>query len=52
LPIESIDFGVRELLRLGDQVVVLGPPYLRAELAQTAERIARLHEGRASRRER
>jgi predicted DNA-binding transcriptional regulator YafY len=52
LPIESADFGVRELLRLGDQVVVLGPPYLRSELAQTAERIAKLHEGRASRRAR
>jgi predicted DNA-binding transcriptional regulator YafY len=43
LPIESLDFGVRELLRLGDQVIVLGPPALRAELAQTADRIARLH---------
>lgn len=43
LPIESLDFGVRELLRLGDQVVVLGPPALRAEFAQTAGRIARLH---------
>jgi predicted DNA-binding transcriptional regulator YafY len=52
LPIESADFGVRELLRLGDQVVVLGPPYLRSELAQTAGRIAKLHEGRASRRAR
>jgi hypothetical protein len=31
------------LLRLGDQVIVLGPPALRAELAQTADRIARLH---------
>jgi predicted DNA-binding transcriptional regulator YafY len=51
VPIESIDFGVRELLRLGDQVVVLGPAHLRMELAQTAARIAELHGGRASRRE-
>jgi predicted DNA-binding transcriptional regulator YafY len=42
---------VRELLRLGDQVVVLGPPSLRSELARTAERIAKLHESRASKRE-
>jgi predicted DNA-binding transcriptional regulator YafY len=46
LPIESLDFGVRELLRLGDQVIVLGPPALREELAQTADRIARLHASR------
>jgi predicted DNA-binding transcriptional regulator YafY len=51
LPIESLDFGVRELLRLGDQVVVLGPPSLRSELAKTAERIAKLHETRSSKRE-
>lgn len=51
LPIESLDFGVRELLRLGDQVVVLGPPALRAELAQTAGRIASLHATPASRQE-
>lgn len=43
VPIESLDFGVRELLRLGEEVVVLGPPALRAELAQTAGRIAKLH---------
>lgn len=43
LPIESLDFGVRELLRLGEEVIVLGPPALRAELAHTASRIAKLH---------
>jgi predicted DNA-binding transcriptional regulator YafY len=52
LPIESLDFGVRELLRLGDEVVVLGPPALRAELAQIASRIAKLHRVPASRRTR
>lgn len=43
LPIESMEFGIRELLRLGDQVVVIGPPALRAQLAQIADRIAKLH---------
>ncbi|MEO6690020.1 MAG: WYL domain-containing protein [Dokdonella sp.] len=43
LPIESLDFGVRELMRLGDEVIVLGPPALRTRLAQTAVRIAKLH---------
>jgi predicted DNA-binding transcriptional regulator YafY len=48
VPIESLDFGVRELLRLGDEVVVLGPPMLRAHLAEVAGRIARLHRGNPS----
>ena len=43
LPIESLDFGIRELMRLGDQVIVIGPPALRAQLARKAARIARLH---------
>lgn len=43
LPIESFDFGIRELMRLGDEVIVVGPPALRAQLAQTASRIAELH---------
>ncbi|GLQ48456.1 transcriptional regulator [Dyella lipolytica] len=50
LPIESLDFGIRELLRLGDEVVVIGPPVLRAQLAQTADRIARLHSTRIAKR--
>jgi predicted DNA-binding transcriptional regulator YafY len=52
LPIESLDFGIRELLRLGDEVIVLGPPTLRAQLAQVAGRIAKLHERRLPRHER
>ncbi|GGA19669.1 helix-turn-helix transcriptional regulator [Dyella nitratireducens] len=48
--IESLDFGVRELLRLGNEVMVLGPPTLRAELAQAAGRIAKLHRLPISRR--
>ena len=43
LPIESIDFGVRELMRLGEEVVVLGPPILRAAIARAAAAIARRH---------
>lgn len=43
LPLESFEFGVRELLRLGDEVQVTGPPALRVLLTETAERIARNH---------
>jgi predicted DNA-binding transcriptional regulator YafY len=45
VPIESVDHAARELLRLGDQGEVLGPPELRAKLAaalhQAAARYAR-----------
>jgi predicted DNA-binding transcriptional regulator YafY len=50
LPLESIDFGVRELMRLGDEVRVLGPPELRARFAESAARMARMHQMRQSRR--
>lgn len=43
LPIESLEFGVRELMRLGGDVNVLGPPALRAQLAATAARIVCVH---------
>jgi len=43
LPLESFTVGVRELMRLGNEVSVLGPPELRARLAKTAERIAKTH---------
>jgi predicted DNA-binding transcriptional regulator YafY len=43
LPIESLDQGVRELMRLGDEVEVTGPPELRAQLAKTAFRIAGIY---------
>jgi len=36
------------LMRLGDEVIVIGPPALRAQLAQTASRIAELHGAHAS----
>lgn len=50
LPLESIDFGIRELMRLGDEVRVLGPPALRAQFAASALRMARMHRMRQSRR--
>ena len=43
LPLESIDFGIRELMRLGDDVRVLGPPALREAFAAGARRMARAH---------
>jgi predicted DNA-binding transcriptional regulator YafY len=43
LPIESLDAGVRELMRLGEDVNVLGPPALRAQLVETAACVARNH---------
>jgi predicted DNA-binding transcriptional regulator YafY len=48
LPLESADGGVRELLRLGEDMNVIGPPALRAQLAETAGRIARIHTTRAA----
>ena len=46
IPLESISYGVRELMRLGEEVHVIGPPALRAEFAQTAARIASRHGAR------
>jgi predicted DNA-binding transcriptional regulator YafY len=43
LPLESFDFGVRELMRLGDEIEVIGPAGLRSQLAATAKRIASAH---------
>jgi predicted DNA-binding transcriptional regulator YafY len=52
LPLESSDFGVRELMRLGDEVEVIGPAGLRAQLAATARRIAKVHGTRPAKRAR
>jgi predicted DNA-binding transcriptional regulator YafY len=46
LPLESIDFGIRELMRLGDEVIVMGPPELRTQIAERAAKIARVHRAR------
>jgi len=48
LPLESFEFGVRELMRLGTEVNVLGPPPLRALMARSARRIAAAHASRRS----
>jgi len=43
LPLESFESGVRELMRLGTEVNVLGPPPLRALMARSARQIAAAH---------
>ena len=43
LPIESIDQGLRELMRLCDEVEVLGPPELRAKTTATLSAMTRRH---------
>ena len=43
LPVESGDPGLRELLRLGDDVEVLGPPDLRAAMAVLLTSMAHRH---------
>ena len=48
LPLESFDFGVRELMRLGDEVEVIGPAALRGQMAATAKRIAKVHAARTA----
>jgi predicted DNA-binding transcriptional regulator YafY len=50
LPVESIEFGARELLRLGAGVEVIGPPALRAQIAQTVREIAAMYAARPARR--
>jgi hypothetical protein len=40
LPIESVAMGVREMLRLGEEVEVLGPPALRSHMAATLSDLA------------
>ncbi len=47
LPIEDTAFGVRQLLRYGNEIEVLEPPALRAALAREARRIAARHARRA-----
>jgi predicted DNA-binding transcriptional regulator YafY len=47
LPIESGSNGVRELMRLCDEVEVLGPPSLRKMVAATLAAMARRHRRKA-----
>jgi len=43
IPIESVGHGVRELMRLGDEIEVVGPPSLRKQLKQTLAAMAKRH---------
>ncbi len=43
IPIESIGFGVRELLRLGEDVEIFGPPALREKMVATLAAMSRRH---------
>lgn len=49
VPIESIDFGVRELMRLGEEMEVVGPRALRERMASTLAGMSRRHRAKASR---
>ncbi len=44
VPIESIAVGARDLLRLGEEVEVIGPPALRREMADLLAAMLRRHE--------
>jgi predicted DNA-binding transcriptional regulator YafY len=41
VPIESIDYGVCELMRLGEDVEVIGPPALRTRMAATLDAMSK-----------
>lgn len=43
VPIESGDYGVRELLRLGEEIEIIGPPALRARVATMLDAMASRH---------
>lgn len=43
IPMESINFGIRELMRLGEEVEVLAPATLRAQMRQTLSAVAALY---------
>ena len=44
VPIENIDYGVRELLRLGNEVSVIGPADIRKAVSETAHALAQHHD--------
>lgn len=46
IPIESIDYATRELLRLADEVEVLGPDELRQAMAEIAHALVGRYSGR------
>lgn len=44
VPIESVNTGVRELMRLGEEVEILGPPALRDKLSATLAAMSARHQ--------
>jgi len=40
VPLESMEFGIRELMRLGEEVEILGPPALRRQMRQTLKKMS------------
>jgi predicted DNA-binding transcriptional regulator YafY len=50
IPLESFSFGVRELMRLGEEVEVLAPAAFRAQMANTARAMAKAHAARPRKR--
>lgn len=49
IPVESIAYATRQLLRLGAEIEVLGPPELRTALAREAERVAAMYAAKRKR---
>ena len=47
VPIESVDYGVQELMRLGEGVEVVGPPILREKIIATLAGMARHYRAKA-----
>ena len=47
LPLESIDFGIRELMRLGEDVEVVAPAALRKQMADRLKRMLAAHRKRS-----
>jgi predicted DNA-binding transcriptional regulator YafY len=43
IPVESIEYATRQLLRLGAEVEIVGPPELRAGIAREAERVGAIY---------
>jgi|SRR5215469_5739329 len=48
LPVESGEYGVRELMRLGDELEIVGPAHIRALMHETLTSMAQRHRARTS----
>ncbi len=44
VPLESMEFGIRELMRLGEEMEILGPPALRTKMRQTLKKMSARHD--------